>query len=150
MDTNFCKWVRLQDLPQSALIKHLDSSKHQHLFMFFVYHQCVVPQLNTSIYHLTMKIISWQSHIPQCKKLKTINISSLEFGILQHLEDHWNKTQLHKLANIPTVPIAQLYKHLINNNGHIILFDLSYESVDDIASIWTLFSHTGIYIKATG
>ena len=32
---------------------------------------------------------------------------------------HWNKTQLHKLADIPTVPVAHLYKHKINNNRPI-------------------------------
>ena len=36
--------------------------------------------------------------------LNTMNISSVEFQVWQHLEDHWNKTQLHKLADVPTVP----------------------------------------------
>ena len=45
------------------------------------------------------------------------NILSPEFWVWQHLEDHWNKTQLHKLVEIPAVPVAQLYKHMINNNG---------------------------------
>ena len=81
--------------------------------------------------------------------LNMMNISSPEFQVWQHLEDHWNKTQLHKLADIPTVPVAHLYKHMINN-GHIILFTLSDKSIDDTASIWTLFSHTGIYVKAIG
>ena len=43
--------------------------------------------------------------------LNMINISSPEFRIWQHLEDHWNGTQLHHLVNIPSVPINQLYKH---------------------------------------
>ena len=60
--------------------------------------------------------------------LNRINISSLEFRVWQHLEYHWYKTQLHKLADIPTVPVAHLYKHVINNNGHIIPFALSDES----------------------
>ena len=80
--------------------------------------------------------------------LTRMNISSLEFIVWQHLEEHWNKTQLHKLGDICTFPISHLYKHIITNNGYIILFVKSDKSVDDTAPIWTLFSHTGIYIIA--
>ena len=79
-----------------------------------------------------------------------MNISSPEFRVWQHLKDHWNKTQLQKLADIPVVPVAHLYQHMINNNGHIIPFTLRDESIDDTASIWRLFSHTGIYITTIG
>ena len=54
--------------------------------------------------------------------------------------------QLHHLFNIPSVPIDQLYKHMINSNGPIIPFISTNESIDDTISLWTLFSHTGIYI----
>ena len=76
--------------------------------------------------------------------LNAVNISSPEFWVWQHLEDHWNKTQLHKLADVPTVPIAHFYKHMINNNGPIHPFNVPDESIDDTRSIWTPFSHTGI------
>ena len=79
-----------------------------------------------------------------------MNISSPEFQVWQHLEDHWNTTQLHKLANVPTVPVAQLYKHMIDNNRHILPFQLAEESTDDTGSNWTLFSHTGIYVMSIG
>ena len=80
--------------------------------------------------------------------LNIMNISTPEFQVWQHLQDHWNKTQLHKLADVPTVPVAHLYKHIINNNGLFLPFNLADESIDDTASIWTLFSHAGIYIMA--
>ena len=74
--------------------------------------------------------------------LNTMNISSPEFQVWQNLEDHWNKTQLHKLADVPTVPVAHLYKHMINHNRPILLFNLADGSIDDTASIWdTFFSH---------
>ena len=79
-----------------------------------------------------------------------LTISSSEFRIWQHLEDHWNEIQLHHLVNIPSVPIEQLYKHMVSSNGPITPFMSNKESVDDIASIWTLFSHTGIYVTAIG
>ena len=78
--------------------------------------------------------------------LNVMNISSPDFRIWQHLEDHWNRTQLHHLVNIPSVPIDQLYKHMINSNGPITPFISTDESIDDTASLWTLFSHTGIYV----
>ena len=80
----------------------------------------------------------------------TVNVPSPEFQVWQHLEDHWDKTQLHKLADIPTVHAAHLYKLMIDHNGPIHPFNLAGESVDDTASIWTLFSHTGIYVMAIG
>ena len=81
--------------------------------------------------------------------LNVINISSPEFKIWQHLEDHWNGNQLHHLVNMPSVPIDQLNKHMINSNKPITPFMSTDESSDDTASIWTLFSHTGIYIMTT-
>ena len=109
-------------------------------------------------------ITSQHFHLPPCYenhqltikislitgKLTMINVSSPEFRIWQHLEDHWNRTQLHHLVNIPSVPIDQLYKHMINSNGPIIPFVSTSESIDDTASLWTLFCHTGIYIMAIG
>ena len=51
--------------------------------------------------------------------LNIINISSLEFQIWQHLEDHWNGNQLHHLVNIPPVPLYQLYKQMFSSNRPI-------------------------------
>ena len=82
--------------------------------------------------------------------LNAVNTSSPEFQVWQHLEEHWNKTQLHKLADVPTVPVAHLYKHMIDKNRAILQFYLADESIDDTGSIWALFSHTGIYVMAIG
>ena len=49
--------------------------------------------------------------------LNMMNISSPEFRIWQHLEDHWNKTKLHDFVNIPSVPIDQLYRYMVSSNG---------------------------------
>ena len=46
--------------------------------------------------------------------LNMVNISSLDFCIWQNLKDHRNETQPHHLSGIPSVPIAQLYKHMIS------------------------------------
>ena len=77
-----------------------------------------------------------------------INISSPEFKIWQHLEDHCNRTLLHHLVNIPSVPIDKLYKQMVNSNGTINWFMSTDESIGDSVSIWTLFSHAGVYVMA--
>ena len=80
-----------------------------------------------------------------------MNTSSPVFRIWQHLEDHSNGTQLHHLVNMPSVPVGQLYKHMVSSNGPITPFmSTDDESIDDTTSIWTLFSHTGIYIMVIG
>ena len=72
--------------------------------------------------------------------LNMANMSSLDFCIWQHLKDHWNEIQLHYLSSIPSVPITQLYKHMISGNRPITPFTSPTESIDDTASIWTLIS----------
>ena len=77
------------------------------------------------------------------------NISSLDFCIWQHLEKHQNESQLQHLASIPSVPVGQLYSHMALGIQHITLFSPE-ESTGDTDSIWTLFSHTGVYVTAIG
>ena len=79
-----------------------------------------------------------------------MNISFPELRIWQHLEDHWNGTQLHHLVTITSVLIDHLYKNMVSGNGPVTPFISNNESIDDTASLWTPFSHTGIYVMAIG
>ena len=81
--------------------------------------------------------------------LNMINISSVNFQIWQHLEKHWNESQLLHLASIPSVPIGQLYHHLAKGFEHITPL-LPEKSTGDTDSILTLFSDTGVYVIAIG
>ena len=54
------------------------------------------------------------------------------------------------MVNILSVPIDQLYKQMVNSNRAINPFMSTDESTGDTVSIWTLFSHTGIYVMAIG
>ena len=58
--------------------------------------------------------------------------------------------QASPLVNIPSVPIDQLYKQMVNSNRPINPLMSTDESIGDTVSVWTLFSHTGIYIRAIG
>ena len=77
--------------------------------------------------------------------LNMINISSIHFPIWQHLEKHWNESQLQHLASIPSLPVGQPYKHMANGTKHITPFSPD-ESTADTDSIWTLFLHTGCFM----
>ena len=83
-------------------------------------------------------------------KLNVVNISALEFRIWQHLEDHWNGTLLHHLVNIPSVPTEKLYIQMVSSKRPINPFLSTDESIGKTVSVWTLFSHAGIYIMAIG
>ena len=84
--------------------------------------------------------------------LNMINISSVNFQIWQHLEKHQNESQLLHLASIPSVLVGQLYHHMAKgliNKEHITHFSPE-NLTGDTNSIWTLFSHTGVYVVAIG
>ena len=82
--------------------------------------------------------------------LNAINISSLDFHIWQHLEKYQNESQLQHLASIPSVPVDQLYKHMVDGIQNITPFTPPEEWTGDTDSIWTLFPHTGGYLMAIG
>ena len=82
--------------------------------------------------------------------LNIVNISALEFRIWQHLEDHWNGTLLLHLVNVPSVPIDKLYKQMITSKGPMNPFLSTDESIGETVSVWTLFSHAGVYVTAIG
>ena len=78
--------------------------------------------------------------------LNIINISSPEFRIWQYIEDQWGGTLLHHLVKILLVPTDQLCKQMVNSNGPINQFTSTDELIGDTVSVWTLFSHAGIYV----
>ena len=82
--------------------------------------------------------------------LNVINVSAPDFRIWQHLEDHWIGTLLHHLVNIPSEPIDKLYKKMVTSNGPVNPFLSTNESIGQTFSVWTLFSHAGVYVMAIG
>ena len=80
--------------------------------------------------------------------LHMINILAQDFCIWKHLGSNRSDMQLQHLTTIPSIPVHKVYKHLLNNTLPIMPFDK--ESTENIGSIWTLFSHLGIYISAIG
>ena len=66
--------------------------------------------------------------------LNMINISSVNFCIWQHLEKHWNESQLQHLASIPSDPVRQLYHHMAKGFEHITPFHLKTQQEIQIQS----------------
>ena len=64
--------------------------------------------------------------------LNMINILALDFCIWQHFGNNRSET------------------HMINSTQPIMPFDMDNESTEHTNSIWTLFSHTGMYVTAIG
>ena len=80
--------------------------------------------------------------------LHTLNISAQDFCVWQYLGSNKNDIHLQHLTTIPSIPVHRIYQHLLNNTQAIMPFDT--ESTDSTNSIWTLFTHLGIYVSARG
>ena len=77
-----------------------------------------------------------------------INISALHVCIWQHLGNNWSDMQLQHLATIPSIPVHKVYQHLLNSTMQLTPF--STEPSEDTNSLWSVFTHPGIYVSALG
>ena len=66
-----------------------------------------------------------------------INISAQDFHIWRHLGNNRNDVQLQHLATIPSIPVHNIYQHLLNNTLPLMPFNIDKESSDNTNSIWT-------------
>ena len=80
--------------------------------------------------------------------LQMINISAQHFHIRQHLGNNRSDMQLQHLATIPSIPVHKVYQHLLNSTMPIIPFNT--EPSEDTDSLWSVFTHPGIYVSALG
>ena len=80
--------------------------------------------------------------------LYMLNISAQNFCIWQHLGYNRSDMQLQHLTTIPSIPVHQIYQHLLNSTMPVVPFNT--ESSGNTDSFWTLFTHPGIYISAIG
>ena len=56
--------------------------------------------------------------------------------------------QLQHLATIPSIPVHKVYQHLLNSTMQLVPFNT--EPSEDTDSLWSVFTHPGIYISALG
>ena len=77
-----------------------------------------------------------------------INISAQHFCIWRHLGSNRSDMQLRHLTTIPSISIHKIYQHLPNSTMPIVPFNT--ESSEDTDSLWSVFTHPGIYVLALG
>ena len=80
--------------------------------------------------------------------LHMINILAQDFCIWKHPGSNRSDMQLQHLTTIPLIQVHKIYQHLLDNTLPFIPFDK--ESTENTGSIWTLFSHLGIYVSSIG
>ena len=80
--------------------------------------------------------------------LQAINITTLHFHIWQHLGNNHSDTQLQHLVTIPSILVHQVYQHLLNSTLQLMPFNT--KPSEDMDTLWSLFTHPGIYISALG
>ena len=78
--------------------------------------------------------------------LHMLNISAQNFHIWQHLGSNRSDMQLQHLTTIPSIPVHKIYQHLLNSTIPVMPFNI--ESTGNTDSLWTLFTHLGIYVSA--
>ena len=76
--------------------------------------------------------------------INVINISTLDLRIWQHFNRNWTQPHLQKLANVPEVPVGQLYRDIINASEPIHSFSIKDNAEDSL--IWAILKHPGTYI----
>ena len=80
--------------------------------------------------------------------LHMINISAQDFCIWQHLGSNRSDMQLQHLATIPSIPVHKIHQHLLNSTKPVMSLDI--ETTGNTDSLWTLFTHPGIYVSSIG
>ena len=80
--------------------------------------------------------------------LHMINISAQHFHIWQHLGSNRSDMQLQHLTTIPSIPVHKIYHHLLNSTTPIVPFNT--ETSENTNSLWSVFTHPGIYVSALG
>ena len=80
--------------------------------------------------------------------LQMVKITALHFHIWQHLGNNHSDTQLQHLVTIPSILVHKVYQHLLNSTLQLTPFDT--EPSEDVDTLWSLFSHPGIYVSALG
>ena len=81
--------------------------------------------------------------------INAINISTLDIRIWQHFSSNWTPPQLQKLANVPEVPVAQLYRDKINTSEPVHLLTIK-DDDEEPSLIWISLMHPRTYIGTIG
>ena len=82
--------------------------------------------------------------------INTINISTPDFHISQHSDSNWTTAYMHKLVDMPKVPVTQVYKPMIGQSEPILPFEIKRDTEEGPFLTWKLLTHLGTYIGTSG
>ena len=83
---------------------------------------------------------------PNMANLHMLNISAQNFHRWQHLGSNRSDMQLQHLTTISPILVHKIYQHPLNSTIPVVPFNT--ESTGNTDSLWTLFTHLGIYVSA--
>ena len=69
----------------------------------------------------------------------------LDLRMWQHFSSNWTIPHMQKLANVPEMPVTQLYRDMINTSEPIHLFAIKDDDDEDPSLIWTILTHPKTY-----
>ena len=75
-----------------------------------------------------------------------INITALHFCVWQHMGRNHSDLDLQHLAILPSIPLHQIYDHLLNSPQCLTQFNMKPSGDSD--TFWSLFHHPRIYVSA--
>ena len=81
--------------------------------------------------------------------INAFNITTIDFRIWQHFSNNLTLPHLQKPANVPEVPVTQLYRDMINTSEQTHIFTFKDED-EDPSLIWTILMHPVIYMETIG
>ena len=77
-----------------------------------------------------------------------INITALHFHVWQHMGSNRSNLDLQHLTVLPSIPVHQIYEHLLNSSQCLTPFNM--KSSEDSHIFWNIFSHPRVYVSALG
>ena len=81
--------------------------------------------------------------------INTINISTLDFRTWLHFNRNQTHFHLQRLTKVPEVPVAQLYRGMINTSEPIHSFPIK-DDDEDSSLTWAILKHPWTYIGTIG
>ena len=80
--------------------------------------------------------------------IHAINVTALHFCVWQHMGRNHSDLDLQHLAILPSIPVHQIYEHLLNSSECLTPFNMKPSGDSD--TFWSLVCHLRIYVSALG
>ena len=100
--------------------------------------------------HIIRITLWWWMYLWIPQILMQLTSQPQDFRIWQHFNSNWTTSHLQKLTHVPEVPVAQLYKHMIDTSEWVHSFTFNKDDDEDPSLIWTILMYPGTYMGTIG